>query len=132
MNAWGHFSRFEGQTPGQLRAWLRKILIRASLNARRRRRAVQLGSKEEAGVASGAATSPSQAAERNAALEALDAALRGLSERHREVIRLRVWEQLSFEEIGTRLETTQDAARMLYGRALARLREAMRPGHDPG
>jgi RNA polymerase sigma-70 factor (ECF subfamily) len=132
VDAWANFSRFHGRTPGQLRAWLRTILIHASLNARRRRRAAQLGSGDEAGAAPGATTSPSQAAQRNAAREALDAALGSLSERHRDIIRLRIWEQLSFAEIGTRLESSEDAARMLYGRALAKLREAMRPGHDPG
>jgi RNA polymerase sigma-70 factor (ECF subfamily) len=132
VDAWTNFPMFHGQTPGQLRAWLRAILVHASLNARRRRRAAQFGTGDEADALPGATTSPSEAAQRNAAREALDAALCSLSERHREVIRLRIWEQLSFADIGARLESSEDAVRMLYGRALAKLREAMRPGHDPG
>jgi len=68
----------------------------------------------------------------NASREGLDAALGGLSERHRTVIHLRIWDQMSFAQIGTKLDVSEDAARMLYGRALARLRESMRPGDDPG
>ena len=45
---------------------------------------------------------------------------------------MRIWDRWSFAEIGARLGVSEDAARMLYGRALARLRESMRPGHDPG
>jgi RNA polymerase sigma factor (sigma-70 family) len=131
VDAWANFSRFRGQTPGQLRAWLSAILVHGSLNARRRPRAIPIGSGSAVGAASGTRTSPSQAAQKNAAREALDVALGGLSERHRLVIHLRIWEHLSFAEIGVKLETSEDAARMIYGRALARLREAMRPGHDP-
>jgi RNA polymerase sigma-70 factor, ECF subfamily len=132
VNAWGNFSMFHGRTPGQLRAWLRSILIHASLNARRRPRAARLGSSLEAGAPAGTTTSPSQAAQNEAAREALDAALLGLSERHRTIIHMRIWDQMSFAQIGTKLNVSEDAARMLWGRAIAKLRESMRPGHDPG
>jgi|SRR5271157_420452 len=132
VNAWRTFSRFQGRTPGELRAWLRAILIHASLNARRRPRAARIGSRGEAGEPTGTTTSPSQAAQKDASREALDAALGGLSERYGTVIHLRIWDQMSFAQIGTKLDVSEDAARMLYGRALAKLRESMRPGHDPG
>ena len=57
-------------------------------------------------------------------------ALGGLTDRHRSVIRLRVWERTSFAQIGTALGVSEDAARMLYGRALAKLRASMRSGDD--
>jgi len=131
VDAWRHFPRFKGESPGQLRAWLKAILTHAALNDRRRQRAARL---ENAGVREviDEGTSPSQAAQRNASHEALDAALGRLSERHRAVVHLRVWDRLAFSEIGDHLSISEDAARMLYGRAIARLREAVRPGHDPG
>ena len=132
VDAWRDFSQFQGRTPGQLRAWLRAILVHASLNARRRQRAARIDFGDEAGDPPGTTTSPSQAAQKDASREAVDAALSGLSERHRTVIHLRIWDQLSFAQIGTKLDVSEDAARMLYGRALAKLRESMRPGHDPG
>src|SRR5271157_2167754 len=39
VDAWYHFPRFKGQSPAQLRAWLKAILTRAALNDRRRQRA---------------------------------------------------------------------------------------------
>jgi RNA polymerase sigma-70 factor (ECF subfamily) len=132
VDAWRNFSRFQGRTPGQLRAWLRAILIHGSLSARRRPREDRIGSGGGAGEIPGTTTSPSQFAQKNAAREELDAALGGLSERHRTVVRLRIWDQMSFAQIGTKLDVSEDAARMLYGRALAKLRESMGPGHDPG
>ena len=132
VEAWRQFSRFRGRTPGQFRAWLRAILIHASLNARRRRGMLPLGSGLGAGDALAPTPSPSQAAEDKASRESLDAALAGLPERDRTIIHLRLWDRLSFAEIGRHLDVSEDAARMAYGRALARLRGSMRPGHDPG
>lgn len=132
VDAWRQFSRFRGRTPGQLRAWLRAILIHASLNARRRPRAVPIGSGQ--GVLDGAIAtgSPSRAAEEKDEREALEAALGELPEPHRRVIRMRVWDRGSFAQIAAALGVSEDAARMQYARALAKLRESMRSGHDPG
>jgi RNA polymerase sigma-70 factor (ECF subfamily) len=132
VEGWRNFSQFQGRTPAQLHAWLRAILVHASLNARRRRKAARLEHGLQPCDVAGSTTSPSSAAQRNASRTALDAALRRLTERHRTIIRLRIWDQLTFAEIGERLRVSEDAARMLYGRALAKLREMMRPGHDPG
>jgi RNA polymerase sigma-70 factor (ECF subfamily) len=132
VDAWRQFSKFRGGSPVQLRAWLKAILIHAAYNARRRTGLAQFGSWRTARVAPASTSSPSQAAQRKSAGEALDAALEALSERHRAVIHLRLWDRLSFVEIGARMDLSEDAARMLYGRALAKLRECMRPGHDPG
>jgi RNA polymerase sigma factor (sigma-70 family) len=131
VDAWHHFPRFKGRSPAQLRAWLKAILTHAALNDRRRQRAARI---ENGGVKEtfDAGTSPSQAAQKNASHQALDAALGQLSERHRMVVHLRVWDRSSFAEIGAHLGISEDAARMLYGRAIARLRESVRPGHDPG
>ncbi len=130
VDAWRDFSRFQGRTPGQLRAWLKAILVHASLNARRRPREAQLGGRGEPGLACSTAASPSHAARKNAEHHALEAALGGLTERHRSVIRLRVWDRMSFAQIGAALGVSEDGARMLYGRALAKLRASMRSGHD--
>jgi RNA polymerase sigma-70 factor (ECF subfamily) len=132
VDAWGQFSKFRGQSPVQLRAWLRAILVHASLKARRRADARRFVSLPTADIAPATNPSPSQAAQRKSAGEALDAALTGLPERQRTVIHLRLWDRLSFGEIGARLGLTEDAARMLYGRALTKLRQSMKPGHDPG
>ncbi len=132
VGAWRNFSQFRGRTPAQLRAWLRAILVHASLNARRRIHEARIESGGAAGDIPGTTTSPSQAADRNASQAAVDAALAGLPQRSRRAVHLRLWDRRSFVEIGAELGISEDAARMLYGRALAKLRESMRPGHDPG
>jgi RNA polymerase sigma-70 factor (ECF subfamily) len=132
IDGWRDFSKFQGRTPAQLHSWLRAILVHRSLNARRRPQPARIESGGQAGEIPGTTTSPSVAADRNASRAAVDAALSGLTDRHRTVIRLRIWDQCSFMEIGTRMGLSEDAARMLYGRALAKLRDSMRPGHDPG
>jgi RNA polymerase sigma-70 factor, ECF subfamily len=131
IDGWRHFSRFRGRTPAQLRAWLRAILIHASLNGRRRADAYTFGSDRAAGSPAASSTTPSQAAQQKESNAALDEAIRGLGDRYRTIVRLRVWEQMSFTQIGEHLGISEDCARMTYGRALAKLRESMRPGHDP-
>src|SRR5262249_48940005 len=132
VEAWRQFSRFRGRTPGQLRAWLRAILIHGTLNARRRPGMLPLGSGCGAEAATAPGPSPSRAAQDKASREALDAAMANLPDRHRTVIHLRIWERLTFAEIGRRMDLSEDAARMLYGRALAGLRGMMRSSHEPG
>jgi RNA polymerase sigma-70 factor (ECF subfamily) len=132
VEGWRGFARFQGRSPSQLRAWLRAILVHSSLKSRRRQGAVRRERPFAAELIPGTTTSPSKAAQKNDSRAVLDAALAVLSERHRAVIYLRVWDQLSFAQIGEMLLISEDAARMLYGRALANLRDMMRPGHDPG
>jgi RNA polymerase sigma-70 factor (ECF subfamily) len=56
---------------------------------------------------------------------ALERALDDLPEQQRDVVLLRRFEGLSYAEIGERLGRSADAARMLYGRAVAALAAAM-------
>jgi RNA polymerase sigma-70 factor (ECF subfamily) len=55
----------------------------------------------------------------------LERALESLKPEHREVILLRKYEELSFEEIGQRLSKSPDASRMLLARAMDALTRAM-------
>ena len=56
----------------------------------------------------------------------LEQVLDGLSEEHREVILLRHYEELRFREIGERMGRSEDAARMLLARAVAKVTLKMR------
>lgn len=58
--------------------------------------------------------------------ERLERAIDALGEDHREVILLRNFEELSFAEVGERMNRSPDACRMLYARALAALTLRMR------
>jgi RNA polymerase sigma-70 factor (ECF subfamily) len=54
--------------------------------------------------------------------ERVENAMNKLSEDHRAVLRLRVWEGLKWEEIGQKLNRSADASRQLFARALDSVR----------
>ena len=58
---------------------------------------------------------------------ALDTALRALPQEQREVIVLRVWGQMTFEEAAAALEIPANTAASRYRYALAKLREQLKP-----
>jgi len=129
--------RFHGESEEEWRAWLRRLLLNNLANfvrdyhgtAKRevgREVALEGGSSDGAirEPASPSPTPSSEAVARETA-EAVEAALAHLPEDYREVLRLRQQERLSFAEIGARMGRTDRAARMLWVRAVERLREVL-------
>ncbi len=76
LEGWCGFARFEGRTPGQLRAWLRVILVHSLIKAHRRPVADQLDLVNGGDALPGEITPPSVVAERDASHEAIETALR--------------------------------------------------------
>ena len=75
---------------------------------------------------------PSQAAAREELAQQLAEAVARLDEPHRQVIQMRRFEEMDVPEIARRLDRSENAVRILYCRAIAALREAMkREGRDP-
>jgi RNA polymerase sigma-70 factor, ECF subfamily len=132
LDGWRGFARFEGRTQGQLRAWLRVILVHTLIKARRRQVPARFESRSGDGAIPGSVTPPSIVVQRADSNEAIDAALSALPEHYRAAIRWRLWEDLPYAEIGSRLEISEDSAQKLFGRAIASLRKLLGPGHDPG
>jgi RNA polymerase sigma-70 factor (ECF subfamily) len=140
LEACRDFGQFEGTTTAQWRAWLRRILahniaavVERHLQARKRdvRRQVSLGPRPAApgdsaagpGVAPASpGSSPSAQAQRHEATTMLADRLDRLPSSHREVLRLRNLEGLAFEEVARRMGRTPGAVRILWVRALDRLR----------
>jgi RNA polymerase sigma-70 factor (ECF subfamily) len=138
------FARFRGRTPAALLAWLRGILHHNLADARRRyqeaaRRQLRQEEPLDAGSAAAlraklVADTPSPP-ERAAAREqetALEAALARLPADYRRVLALRYDEGRSFAEVGAALVRSEGAAKKLWRRAVRRLRQQMRGGHDTG
>ena len=69
---------------------------------------------------------PSRVAMKNEAEAWLQLGLQLLDPEDREVITLRQWQGLSFADVGTRLAIAEDAARMRFQRALARLAQVVK------
>ncbi len=81
------------------------------------------------------ATSPSVSADRAEREAWIRLAMELLPAEDREVLRMREWDELTFEAIGVKLGIAADAARMRYQRALPRLArkvEALRLGGGRG
>lgn len=122
MNAYRAWSRYEPQaeTPA---AWLFRIARNAVLDfhrvAGRRERLLHVVGREREDFAD-----PAVEAERGLEHERLLDSVERLPERQRDAVRLRMGE-LSFAEVGTLLDCSEDAAKMLYHRALRALREML-------
>jgi RNA polymerase sigma-70 factor (ECF subfamily) len=142
LEAHRDFAAFQGTHEAELLAWLRRILAHNLYNearhfATRRRDAAREMSLEQiqtgvdqSSVALGRCLaadtpSPSQvASQRESAVQLADALAR-LPADYQTVLCLRVFEELSAEEIGQRMSRSAGAVRMLQMRALTALREEM-------
>jgi len=122
MNAYQAYDRFEPRmsTPA---AWLFRIARNATLDhfrAHGRRERLRRTIEQQPVHAE----DPAGMAEDRMQYRALLAHVAHLSERQRDAISLR-HSGLSFEEVGTLMSCSEDAAKMLYHRALKALREAV-------
>jgi len=135
LEAHKDFARFQGETEADLRSWLRTLLLnRLSKFARRYRQTqkrgigseVPLDANQERGAGlAGDEPTPSKMLMAGEHAQAVQLALERLPKDQREVILLRYQEQLTFEEVGRRMDRSADAARKLWWRALVRLQEEL-------
>ncbi len=77
-------------------------------------------------------TRPSEHAERDENASLVRVALELLDPQDREVLQLRAFDDLSFAEVGKRMEIAENAARMRYSRALPRLAEKVKQLRERG
>jgi RNA polymerase sigma-70 factor (ECF subfamily) len=133
------FGRFEGRSADELRAWLRCLLLHHTAKVGRRfrttrkRRLSREVSLDAPGQLAAAANGPAAAPSPSAHLlarerhEVLLQALDRLPDDYRRVMLLRYQKELTFEEIGRDMRRSGDAVRMLWARALERLKYELRP-----
>lgn len=128
------FRRFAGQGEAELRAWLRQILIHNLLDATRSFAGTQKRdiSREvplhAAGEGTGLAVDieghpsvPGNGSVGRDNLLAVQAALVKLNEVDRQVITLRTFEGLTFDQVGTTMGRSAEASRKLWSRAIDKL-----------
>lgn len=128
------FAMFRGTTAPELLGWLRQILLNQTLGTRRRYSgtnkrniARELSSNGDFLLQQilesipGPELAPTAKLAIQEDLAAIYAAIEKLSPLYRDVIVLRYWENLSFEQIGQRIGKTPDAARKLWMRAVDHL-----------
>jgi RNA polymerase sigma-70 factor (ECF subfamily) len=137
------FERFAGRSQEELLAWLRQILVNKIAEARRhyfraQRRA--LGRESQGGGptnGNGAAwqqiardLTPHRQLVSVETAENVSRAMDSLSPDHQQVIRLRNWQVLGFDEIGRRMGRSAGAARALWLRAVEQLALALERGNE--
>lgn len=126
-------SRFEGTTPEEVYGWLRRILrnnihdsIRQFQDCRARdvrieRPLDELDEHDRTDRALVGNPMAERTAIRAEEDSALCRALERLPEICRIVVRLRIWDDLEWDEIGRRIGRSGDAARKIWGRSIVRL-----------
>ena len=129
LEGWRGFGRFKGSTEGQLRAWLRATLVHSLIKKRRRPRHTRLESGSDGTALAASNTPASRVVERDDSNEAVEKALCSLPQHYQSVVEWRLWNDLSFAEIGSRLGVSDDSAQKLYARAIARLRKLTGSSH---
>jgi RNA polymerase sigma-70 factor, ECF subfamily len=132
LRAFRHMDQLQGGDSAALMAWLARIAeneIRdqADFHGRQRRDAARDVPLEDPALGGLAERIRSQASRLilDEEAERLELALETLDEPYREVILLRKYEELSFEEIAQRMGRSPDACRMLLARALTALTLAL-------
>jgi RNA polymerase sigma-70 factor (ECF subfamily) len=132
------FPHFEGGSDAQLRAWLRCLLLHKAAKLGRRfqstrkrqlSREVPLSrvgpNPAGSGQLAAPAPTPSVQVMADEQLQRLREAMDRLPDDYRQVMALRYHEGLAFEEVGRRLGRSADAARMLWVRAVERLKHEL-------
>ena len=124
---------FRGESPEHLRRWLTEILRNEIRDQRRRfldRKKRDLRREEFQGdlsriFAADAENTPSREAVRNEDHQRLREAMLRLTKDHQRVLQLRNWERLTFADIATRMNRSEQAVKKLWARAVARLEREM-------
>ncbi len=139
LRAFRGFPQFRGATEGELLAWLRRILARCLADQSRQHRAQRRDGRQEvsweadcdrssaqlAALLADRGASPSEAAAHREQCVLLADALARLPEDYRQVLVLRHLERADFAEVAARMGRSSAAVRMLWARALERLRSEM-------
>jgi RNA polymerase sigma-70 factor (ECF subfamily) len=129
------FERFRGDSAEELRAWLRAILLNKVGTHTRHYRATakrQLGKEIGLGPAgdrqadlTDMVPTPSSLAVQKERVLALAQAVQRLPENYRQIVSWRQAENLSFEEMASRLGRSVEAVRKLWWRAIQKLQQEL-------
>jgi RNA polymerase sigma-70 factor (ECF subfamily) len=138
------FPQFRGESEVQFRAWMRQVLRRRIAKFGRRyfttkKRAVMLERSRDNGLSSfgrkqdvpADLPTPSAQIMEEERSQALQQALKQLPDDYRRVLQLRYQEERSFEEIGPLMQRTPNAARLLWLRAIERVKHELKVAYEP-
>lgn len=123
------FTAFEGETEGEMAAWLRRILLRVMHTKVRKFKTLKADiGRESPNGASDISSDEPTPSEIMLQLEQriqLEIALQEIAPNYRQVIELHHIEDLSFAEIGSQIGKSAEAARKLWVRGLIALQRRL-------
>ena len=131
--AMDHFEQFRGDSPDDVRAWLRGILINEmrqehrALHASKRDVNCERSMNDSRAMIEPHDTQPTprtDAADREE-VERLHRAMAKLSEDYRQVVQLRSWERVPFKEIAEQMDRSETAVQKLWARAVVQLQREL-------
>jgi RNA polymerase sigma-70 factor (ECF subfamily) len=130
-----NFEQFNGSSERELLAWLTKILSYRVVDAARKFRRQKADVTREVSIddearvielsITGRDGTPSELLMAEEEERRLMAAMKKLSSEDAELVRLRNWEQLTFDEIGQRIGLSESGARKRWAQAVQELRRRM-------
>lgn len=136
-----NFRQFRGTSGEEFKGWLRQILHNDLNQARRyffatARRSIDREHRlDDSQIVQpsiiDAMHTPGTDAMHKEEVRTLESALSSLPDDYRHVIRLRNWDELSFGEIGRRMNLSEDAARKLWYRAILKLQSQLQSVLNP-
>jgi len=130
LQAYRDLDEFRGTTDGELRAWLLRLLEHQLIDAvryhRRQRRDARREQPDGTSAIAADTRTASGVVQSREVHELFWKAMGELPEHYRTVILLRQQQDLTFEEIGRRMDRQADSVRMLWGRAVLALGAALR------
>lgn len=137
LEAKRNFPEFDGKTPAEFQAWVRRTLLNNVADVGREYRGTEkrdisrevAGTADQAGDSSAAIagddSSASSVAMNHEQLDAVRDAIRKLPVHYQDVIQWRSYELQTFEEIGERMNRSAEAARKLWVRAVELLQQKL-------
>ncbi len=136
INAQVHFEQFHGTSEREFKAWLKAILTNDIRKCHRhfatqkRDANLEINLQEQSNVGRmlhDAQLTPSSDAIEKEKSNAIRIALASLSPDQQQVIRLRNFELLNYDEIGKRMGRSEAAARKLWARSIESLKDHLNP-----
>ncbi len=126
LRAFENLPQFRGES--SLRSWLYRIAVNTSLHQLRDARpfvALEHASEPETHPFATYRLAAQQARSR------LAQAIETLPDKQRRVVELRIFQELSFREIGEALGSSEDTAKANFHHAMKRLRDVLQPSAEP-
>jgi len=126
LKAFKNYSKFMFSTDSQLKSWLLTICRNIAINSGKRMEMIQLNDEIEDGLEGANEIDRWLDHENtNQSIESVKKEIHKLNKEEQEIVQLRIYDELSFLEIGSIYEGSEAQAKMRFYRAIKKLKQKM-------